>query len=552
MPTRLAAGRWLALPLLVLSVLIPAASAQAAFSLSGINAAPANPQAGAHSNFTLSYNTPGDEDIRNLVTALPPGLVGNPQAAGFCVPSQLMATPVACPGNSVIGNAQSTVTLEGFGAQLTVTGNVYNMIPQGNDPATLGIRLESSSPLPPTVGGADPVILIGHASARSSDFGLNTTILDIPRQATLTVLGSKQSSDIHIDTTSLTLRGAGPQFMTNPTSCGTKITNLAATSWDGNSATGSGSWNSVGCENQAFNPSLSMTIDMSKGGEFFDNPDLTTEITQGINEANSKRVEAILPSTVQANNNTLNFQCPSGSFPLDPAVPQSCPANTQVGTAVARTPLLSQPLQGPVYLIQNPGLLPKVGLDLKGPLPARIIGNATPTSEFRLDNVFGDVPPGLPDVPLTQFKLTFGGGKNGLIVATKKVCSGASPFNAVFDSFGGQHKTQASNAKIIGCGLKKAFVKGRCAHKKLTDVGTNHHDVVKGTKKRDVINGRGGPDKIVGLKGNDLLCGGRGKDKISGGPGNDRLLGGAGKDRLVGGPGKDGLIGGKGKDRTKQ
>ena len=220
---------------------------------------------------------------------------------------------------------------------------------------------------------------------------------------------------------------------------------------------------------------------------------------------------------------------------------------------MARTPLLSQPLQGAVYLIQNPGVLPRVGLDLKGPLPARIIGNATPTAEFRLDNVFGDTPPGLPDVPLTQFKLTFGGGKGGLIVATKKVCDGGqNTFNAVFDSFGGQHTTQQGNAKVIGCGLKKALAKGRCAHKKLTDVGTNHHDVIKGTKKRDVINGRGGADKIVGLKGNDLLCGGKGKDKISGGPGKDRLLGGAGKDKLVGGQGKDGLVGGKGKDRVRQ
>ena len=550
--SRSTAGRALAFPIVLLALLLPAASAQAAFSLSGVSAAPANPQAGAHSNFTLSYNTNGDEDIRNLVTALPPGLVGNPQAAGLCVPAQLINN--ACPGNSVIGNASSNVTATvppGISVPLSASGNVYNMIPQGNDPATLGIRLDATAA--PPILSSDPVILIGHASARSTDFGLNTTINDIPRTATVTLLGNiKQSVDIHIDTTSLTLRGAGPQFMTNPTSCGTKTTNLTATSWDGNNASGSASFNSTGCGSQAFSPSLSMTIDMSKGGDFFENPDLTTEITQPADQANQKRVEAILPSTVQANNSTLNFQCPAASFPLDPAVPQSCAPNTQIGTAVARTPLLSQPLTGAVYLIQNPGVLPRVGLDLKGPLPARIIGNATPTAEFRLDNVFGDVPPGLPDVPLTQFKLTFGGGKGGLIVATKKVCEGPSTYNAVFDSFGGQHTTQQATAKVIGCNLKKALAKGRCAHKKLTDVGTNHHDVIKGTKKRDVINGRGGADKIIGLKGNDLLCGGKGKDKIAGGPGKDKLLGGAGKDKLVGGPGKDGLVGGKGKDRVKQ
>jgi hypothetical protein len=291
---------------------------------------------------------------------------------------------------------------------------------------------------------------------------------------------------------------------------------------------------------------------MSKDKAHILNPDLTTEITQGLDEANQKRVEAILPNTVQANNAALNKQCDPSLFPLDPSVPQSCPANTQVGTAVARTPLLSQPLQGPVYLIKNAGLLPRVGLDLKGPLPARIIGNATPTADLRLDNVFGDVPPGLPDVPLSSFRLTFGGGPGGLIVATDAACEGPSQYNAVFDSFGGQHVTQQSNAKVIGCGFKNRLLKGRCDHKKLTDVGTKHRDTIRGTKKRDVINGLGGNDKIIGLKGNDLLCGGKGKDKILGGPGKDALFGGPGKDRLTGGPGKDKLAGGPGKDKQKQ
>jgi len=63
-------------------------------------------------------------------------------------------------------------------------------------------------------------------------------------------------------------------------------------------------------------------------------------------------------------------------------------------------------------------------------------------------------------------------GPGGLIVATEGVCKGPSQYNAVFDSFGGQHKTQASNAKVIGCGFKKRLSKNRCDHKKLTDVGT--------------------------------------------------------------------------------
>jgi len=432
-----------------------------------------------------------------------------------------------------------------------VNGKVFNVIPRAGEPGRLGIVLQAE--LAPGVPLADPIVLQGAITTRL-DFGLNTTIGGIPNSAVLKapLLGGLIPAGVpvntHINSFDLTLSS---KFMQNPTSCALATTGFDATSKSGTHAPhGTASFTPSNCAGEAYNPNLGVTIDMSKDAAHILNPDLTTDVTQGINEANSRRVEAILPSTVQANNAALNHQCDPTLFPLDPSVPQSCPANTQVGTAVARTPLLSQPLQGPVYLIKNAGLLPRVGLDLKGPLPARIIGNATPTADLRLDNVFGDIPPGLPDVPLSSFRLTFGGGPGGLIVATDAVCSGPSQYNAVFDSFGGQHVTQQSNAKVIGCGFKKRLLKGRCDHKKLTDVGTKHRDTIRGTKKRDVIVGLGGNDKIIGLGGNDVICGGPGKDKIMGGKGKDKLYGDAGKDRLIGGPGVDRVVGGRGLDRV--
>jgi uncharacterized delta-60 repeat protein len=91
-------------------------------------------------------------------------------------------------------------------------------------------------------------------------------------------------------------------------------------------------------------------------------------------------------------------------------------------------------------------------------------------------------------------------------------------------------------------------VKGKCAGKKATIIGTNGKDTLKGTKKRDVISAGKGKDKVKGLKGNDLICGGKGKDKLFGGPGKDKLFGQQGNDKLFGGPGKDILKGGPAKD----
>src|SRR3954447_9011192 len=86
MPAKFAARRWIALPLVLLGTLVTAASAQGALNLQNPVAAPADTNAGHHSNFNLSFNIAGTDHIKNLVTELPAGLVGNPQAAGFCVP----------------------------------------------------------------------------------------------------------------------------------------------------------------------------------------------------------------------------------------------------------------------------------------------------------------------------------------------------------------------------------------------------------------------------------------------------------------------------------
>ena len=556
MPAKIAARRWIALPFVLVGLLFFAAPASAAFSLSGLVAAPDNTQAGAHPNFHVHVGITGNEDIDSVTTELPPGLVGNPLAPGLAYCTEAALNANNCLPASQVGTTASNVTISNgpFSAPpQDVNGKVFNVIPRAGEPGRLGIVLQAE--LAPGVPLADPIVLQGAITTRP-DFGLNTTIGGIPNSVVLKapllggLIPAGVTANTHINSFDFTLSS---KFMQNPTSCALATTGFDATSKSGTQAPhGTASFTPTNCAGEAYNPHLGVTIDMSKDAAHILNPDLTTEITQGLNEANSKRVEAILPNTVQANNEALNHQCPPSSFPLDPSLPQTCPANTQVGTAVAKTPLLAQPLVGNVYLIQNVGLLPKVGLDLKGQLPARIIGNATPTADLRLDNVFGDTPPGLPDVPLSDFKLTFGGGPGGLIVATEGVCKGPSQYNAVFDSFGGQHLTQASNAKVIGCGFAKRLSKNRCDHKKLTDVGTKHADTIRGTKKRDVINGLRGNDKIVGLKGNDLLCGGKGKDKISGGPGKDHLFGGSGKDRLIGGGGRDKLAGGPGKDKQKQ
>ncbi|QYK41087.1 MAG: hypothetical protein KF887_17145 [Paracoccaceae bacterium] len=65
---------------------------------------------------------------------------------------------------------------------------------------------------------------------------------------------------------------------------------------------------------------------------------------------------------------------------------------------------------------------------------------------------------------------------------------------------------------------------------RLTQIGFETADAIRGTPVIDRIEGRGGNDRLFGLEGVDLLYGGDGDDTLDGGLGNDRMYGGQGDD----------------------
>src|SRR4051794_3348894 len=87
----------------------------------------------------------------------------------------------------------------------------------------------------------------------------------------------------------------------------------------------------------------------------------------------------------------------------------------------------------------------------------------------------------------------------------------------------------------------------RCHNARVTILGTDLGEQLRGTPGRDVIAGLGGDDEIIGSLGNDIICGGPGADMIHGGRGNDIVDGGAGGlDPGIGGPRDEHLPGGNG------
>jgi hypothetical protein len=427
-----------------LGCLLAAPAAHAAFTVSG-SASPANPTSGANSNFNVTINfgggTSAAESVEDLVVHLPPGLVGDPNAAPQCTVAQLNDDD--CPGNSQLGNVSSNVTVGELVPQ-TVNGDLYNLVPQPGEPARFGIVLRA---LPLGLGN---LVLQSAARLRKDDFGLDSVVNDIPNQ--------QDGIPIHVNSQVLTLFGEAPTgkpFLRNPTSCGTQTTGFSASSHGGESDTGESTFTLTGCQNLPFNPQLTAIVGSPGHTAPTTKPPLTTVIEQKADEAGMERAAVILPPGIDADASLLGSTCPLNRFQAS-----NCPENSIIGSAVSESPLLEVPLEGQVSIVEStPGQLPQLGVDLKGPLAIQLLGN------FVLVPGPGNVFEGLPDIPISRFELKFHQDK--LILTQIDLCNDPVPdFNPEFTGHNGIKRTDRFPTQVAGCTPE--------AEVKLTKTGSKH------------------------------------------------------------------------------
>ncbi len=436
--------------LIVAAALLVLGSASAqALGLGNLSAAPTNTQAGVHSDVKIHMNFSGGQ-VKDVTIGLPPGMVGDPNAAPLCTVAQLNAD--SCPADTVVGSviANATVAVEvlpGIFVPLTVdvNGTLYNVVPQPGEPARFGIVLRPLSfpPLPPLL---PPIILQAGVQLRTSDFGLNTVIKDIPN----TTLSSQ---DTTINSQDITLFGIAPgtgkAFMRNPTSCGTNTTTFSAIPHSGTAANGTASFNTVGCENEDFSPSFSAIVG---GANAAMKTSVTTSIDQDLDEAGLVRARVVIPPDLNPDVQLLGNRCSPADFEAS-----MCPPNSIMGSAVVASPLLSQPLAGNVVFVETGGT-PDIGLDLQGQLHLLLRGS------LGLDKVV--VFDGLPDIPIAHFALTFPSSP-GLLIASRNLCVPPPPlFHADFTGYNGANTAVDSPATIQGACGPNAATKCKKAKKK--------------------------------------------------------------------------------------
>ena len=126
-----------------------------------------------------------------------------------------------------------------------------------------------------------------------------------------------------------------------------------------------------------------------------------------------------------------------------------CAGRQPIGTATTTTPLLDQPLSGPVYAVSGSGGLPRLAFILDGQV--KLVPRAdTSTVKGKLKTTASVVP----DAPIGHFALKIFGGKRGYLVNTRDICKRQPTIGVEFTGQNGR-KLNKKVALKTNCGSRQ-------------------------------------------------------------------------------------------------
>jgi hypothetical protein len=242
-----------------------------------------------------------------------------------------------------------------------------------------------------------------------------------------------------------------PNFMLNPTNCSQFAITADATSTQGTLAHPFARFEVDGCANLAYSPKLKLSFRGSTKRSGV--PAVKALLTQPASQANTAGATVVLPSSEFIDQAHINNPCTRVQFAAG-----ACPKGSVLGTARAVTPLLDQPLEGPVYFRSNGGEreLPDIVADLHGAIHITLVGfidsvHKKGSEISRVRTRFQNVP----DAPVTKFSISFYGGKRGLIENHVDLCRGKHRATLVFKAQNGRVRSMRPVLQTR-CGRKRS------------------------------------------------------------------------------------------------
>lgn len=381
-----------------------------------------NSNAGSYSPFYLHLTrSDTEQEITSYSAVLPPGLTGKIAGIPYCPDAAIEVARrnsgiaererPSCPAASEIGH---TVAGYGLGGVLTYApGKLYLSGPYHGAP--LSITAVDSA----LVGPFD----LGVVIVRSA--------IEVDRTSARVSIDSKASDPIPhiiggipIHLRDIRVYISRSNFTLNPTSCEpfTSTSTLTGSSPPfanpkGTSASVTNPFHVSNCSSLGFKPKL--TLKLLGPTKRNDLPALRATVTERPGDSNIGRAAVALPHAEFLKQDHIRTVCTARQFAA-----HACPKGSIYGRARAYTPLLSEPLEGPVYLRSGTHLLPDMVVALQGKDGLEI------DLDGRVDSIRGGMRASfeaLPDAPASKFVLTLFGGKRGLLVNTANVCTAKAP-----------------------------------------------------------------------------------------------------------------------------
>ena len=363
----------------------------------GFDAQSTSTQAGAFTGFQLELARPdGDQALSSVSMHLPPGVAALLSSVRLCEEPQ--AARDECSAESQVGEATA---IAGLGPEPYVEGGgkVYITGPYGGAPFGLEI-------VTPAVAGP---FNLGTVTVRSKLY------ID-PENASVTIVSDALPTQLRgiplqLKRVLVDVNRQGFQF--NPTNCSPMSIKGTVSGAEGASAEVSSPFGVTGCPSLPFAPKLSAVA--GGRGSKANGTSLAVTVTSGgvgpsgVAQAGIAKVDLALPVALSSRLSTLQKACTEATFNANPA---SCNEDSVIGNATIHTPVLSNPLSGPAYLVSHGGAaFPDVEFVLQGEGITLLLDGKTDIKAGVTYSRFESAP----DAPFTVFETVLPAGPHGVL-----------------------------------------------------------------------------------------------------------------------------------------
>ncbi len=417
-----------------------------------------NNAAGRYSPFYLRLSrSDGEQEMTHFSIKLPPGILGKLAGIPFCPDAAIAAAKArtgphggqeelehpSCPAASEVGHSLAGA---GVGPSLAYApGKIYLAGPYNG--SALSIAAITAAKVGPFDLGTVVIREALKVNPETAEVFIDATGSDPIPHIIKGIPVHAREIRAYIDR---------PNFVLNPTSC--KRTSTASTvlgsgldfgsEADDQPVTVTSPFQAADCASLGFAPKLALSL---KGGtKRGDTPKFKAVLTYPKGSyANIAKAQVTLPHSVFLEQAHIKTICTRVQFAQGKIPGEKCPPASIYGYATAITPLLDEPVKGPVYLRSSSHPLPDLVAALhSGKIDVDLVGRIDSVRNGQIRNTFEKVP----DAPVTKFTLEMQGGKKGLLVNSTNLCRRANRAIAEFTGQNGKVHNFNPVLKAANCG----------------------------------------------------------------------------------------------------